>query len=104
MSDGFHHVSEIMKDISSTGSNDFSKLRYWKMIEQQPNTDTKKKTSGFWKVTEFGKLFVNMKVTVPKYALIYNKKKFGFSDEQVSIIQALGKEFNYQELMSNVVS
>jgi len=98
---GFNHVSDIMKDISQTGSNDFSKLKYWGFIEQAKNNDPTKKNSGYWKIKKQGILFAKNEINVPKYAEIYNTKLISFSAEQTNIIDSLGNKFNYSELMSN---
>lgn len=101
LKDEWNHVSDIAKGISDTGTNDFSKLRNWLLIEQKKNEDSKKKTSGFWKITPLGRLFVEGKVTVPSFVNIYNTKKYGESTEMITIEDALGVKFNYQKLMNN---
>jgi len=93
------HVRDIVKGISDTGTNDFSKLKYWGMIEEQENTDTRKRNSGYWKLTHKGELFVVGRETVPSHAHIYNTRLMGWSDTQISIRQALGNQFDYEELM-----
>jgi len=99
--EGFNHVSKIQESISTTGTNDFSKLLHWNMVEQQSNEDPARKTSGNWRITQKGKDFVNMKISVPKYCKIYNTKKLGMSLDQISISESLGNKFNYQKLMNN---
>ncbi len=96
---GYHHVRDIIKGISSTGTNDFSKLRYYGLIQEQCNTDSTKRTSGNWKITPKGELFVLNKISLPKYVFIYNANIEGFSEEFVTIEQALDNKFNYNELM-----
>ena len=71
------------------------------MIERQVNEDTSKKTSGMYKITELGKVFVNMKVSVPKSVHIYNARKYGESTEMITIVDALGTKFDYEKLMNN---
>ena len=41
---------------------------------------------------------------VPSHAELYDNRLLGFSDEQISIHDALGKRFNYTELMSAQVT
>ena len=100
--DDFNHVKEICKGISDTGTNDFSKLLYWGLITQKPNEDETKRTSGYWKITDKGAAFVDGRIVVEKYALVYNQKVWGFSDDTASIQDALGTKFNYNELMKNI--
>ena len=100
LGEGAHHVREITKGISETGTNDFSKLLHWGMIQPVQNVDTSKRTSGYWSITDRGKMFVNGELAnVPKYVKIYNGQRIGFSEEKTTIIMALGNKFNYQELM-----
>lgn len=89
-------------EIKVKGDGDFAKLLYWNLIEEMPKneTDTHKRTSGFWRITPLGKDFVENKIKISKYALVYNSKLLGFEGEQTSIIECLGKDFNYQELIS----
>ena len=97
----FNHVREIVKGISETGTNDFSKLAYWGLIDEMSNDSLAKRTSGFWRITPKGRQFVERKITVNQYALIYNRLCEGFSVETINISEALGKKFNYNELMTN---
>lgn len=102
LSDGkthFHHVSAIMTKISPTGSNDFHKLRYYDFIREQVNSDPKKKTFGYWRITQKGIDFVMNKSTVKEYMLIYNTKLKGMEGEEIDIKKALGNKFNYSQLM-----
>jgi tRNA(His) 5'-end guanylyltransferase len=101
LQNGYNHVREIVKGISDTGTNDFSKLKYWGLIEEMNNDDLDKKTSGYWRLTKQGLLFAKNQINVPKYAEIYNTKLIGFSAEQTNIIDSLGTKFNYNELMQN---
>tara|TARA_R110000772_G_scaffold74129_2_gene161590 strand:+ start:549 stop:1004 length:456 start_codon:yes stop_codon:yes gene_type:complete len=96
---GFHHVKEIIKGISDTGTNDFSKLKYYGFIAEEINVETQKRTSGNWKITQTGIDFVLRNITVHSYVLLYNGKMQGFSGEQINIETALGNRFNYAELM-----
>lgn len=96
---GYNHVSKICKDISNTGTHDFSKLTYWGLIQEQVNTDTKKRTSGNWKITEKGCQYVEKRITMPSHVFVYNSKKQGFSETMTTITKSLGVKFNYSELM-----
>jgi hypothetical protein len=99
LDNGWHHVGELAKGISDTGSNDFSKLAYWKLIEEKTKTNDEKKNSGYWKITEKGINFVENKITLQSHVFIYNTKFLGFNEKKISIIEALGNKFNYTELM-----
>lgn len=96
----FVHTS-LLLDRGNTSVGDFSKAKHWGLIVEKPNGDnTSKKTSGFWKLTELGDAFVMNKVHIRQHAHVFNDELFGFSGENVNIIDCLsGKGFNYYELM-----
>ena len=100
LGEGYHHVSDIMSAISPSGSSDFSKLRYYGFIEQKINDKTSKHTSGLWKIKEAGVDFVLNKTSYQKYFYVFNKKCLKFEGEYVSIVDGLGENFHYQELMN----
>lgn len=96
----YNHVKDIVQGISDTGTNDFSKMKYWGLIEEQSNDDNGKKNSGYWAITQKGEEFVNMRLEIPSHAFVYNSTLQGFSNGYTNIIQALGNKFNYKELMN----
>ena len=93
--DQFYHISNFR----NLHGGDISKLRYWGLVEERTNEDDTKRTSGYWRITDKGRRFALGKITVPKYAYIYNSELHGFSEQHQSIIDALGEKFNYPELM-----
>lgn len=96
------HAKNVIMGGSSTG--DFAKFEYWGMIQrqnQQPGTDNKK-TSGLWRITPSGEQFVLRQITAPKYAVIYNAQLLELAGDEVTIADALGTSFNYNELMQAV--
>lgn len=80
---------------------DFAKLLAWDLIQQMGNSDKTKSSSGYWAITEKGKLFVQDRITRPKFVYSYNAKFLGFDGPEISIKEALTEQFNYDELMSN---
>lgn len=96
---GYYHITQIEKGIKKSGGGDFAKLHVFGLIVDRQNTDTKKRTSGMWAITDKGRAFVAGTTTVPKYARIFNRKYYDVSKELVTIKDMLGSEFNYQELM-----
>ena len=99
--DRYYHVSEIGDrfDPSRPLSGDFAKLEHWGLIEQLPNTDDAKRTSGKWRPTKEGIRFVYNEITVPTYCYLFDGEDFGFSDERCTMIDALNNKFDYSELM-----
>ena len=81
-------------------SKSLATLHHWELLERQPNVDPDKKGSGFWRLTQKGRDFVRHKITVPKYAFVFDNKLIKFSRQHTNVIAALGKKFSYQELMS----
>ena len=97
---GYHHIREIESQERSHGG-DFGKMVYWGLIVQLENNDTKKRTSGMWAITDKGKRFVRGLIAVPQKVLIFNAKYFGYDGPNITIEMALGKHFDYAELMAD---
>lgn len=76
-----------------------SLLPFWGLIECRPNDDPEKRHSGVWRPTTKGYDFVEGKVGVPRVAVVYNNRLERLEGDEVHIRQALGKRFNYEELM-----
>jgi hypothetical protein len=86
---------------------EISKLLYWGLVEEMTKpTDEKKKskTSGYWKITPKGVEFVTFCISIPKHIFIFDAKLLAFSDETTTIVDALGSNFNYQELINGVIT
>lgn len=84
------------------GPADFTKLKHWEFIESKPNTDTQKKCSGQYRVTEKGERFLFNGLTVPTQVIVYNDKVIGFAGRNFTakdIVEEGGK-FDYQKLMA----
>ena len=105
------HVPSYLSQMSTIGSavrgGDFAKLRYWGLLEAKQDDrkakDKRKdgsKRTGFYRMTEKGHQFVKGETKIPKVALVYNGKHFGFAPGEASIQECLGKEFNYSDLMA----
>jgi hypothetical protein len=84
-------------------SREEGKLAYWGLVEEEKVLRPDGGRTGYWRVTRLGELFVLNKCTVPKYARIFKGELVSLdSDEQVSIVDALGTKFNYAEMMAGV--
>lgn len=85
------------------GGGDYAKLRYWGLIEKSPhNPDPKKKSSGLWRLSTTGRDFALNRVTINSTCYYSHPpgEILGFEPDQVSIVDALGKHFDYSSLMS----
>lgn len=100
----FHHVSKYAE--AGDGyprAPHFAELRFWGLIEAMPKSEdnTKKKSSGFWKITDKGRQFVEGEIQLHSRILVYNNKFQGYSSksEPITIRKAFDNEFDYDELM-----
>ncbi len=108
--DPWVHVPSYLVEASSANirraaaiRGDWAKLKYWGLIEE---LDTKRedgsKRAGYYRITERGKGFVLGNFKVPPYIFLYNEKVLDrpvAADEWITIGEALGKKFDYTELM-----
>ena len=82
---------------------EFAQLAHWGLIEEKPNEDDgTKRTSGYWHITLRGVNFVKGSTRVASHVYTFNGKRLGFSETSTDIHEALGKKFNYSELMGRV--
>lgn len=90
------HVMSEVKPING----DYAKMRFWGLLEEkgdQPTKDTK--SSGYWRVTTSGILFLKGRIRVPEKVFIFDNKKWGQTNATVNIAEALKNKFSYSELM-----
>lgn len=83
-------------------SRENAKLIYWGMVEQKPKEadNTSKRTSGLWKPTPRGVAFVHGRYSAPSYKFLYKNEVIFEDGELATIVDALGDDFNYGDLMS----
>ena len=92
---GWIHVSLI-----GARSREEGKLAYWGLVEEQNGTGLHGGRPGYWRVTQRGVDFLTNQTSVQKYALVYNGHVRGFEGGPVTIKDALGTKFDYQDLMA----
>lgn len=78
---------------------DYAKLQYWGLIESRQTDDPSKRTSGLWRPTKDGIEFAHRRRSVPASVYVYNNQVHEREPRYISIEDALGEHFNYQELM-----
>jgi hypothetical protein len=78
---------------------DVPKLRYWKLLEEDPVKREDGGRGGWWRVTPTGEQFIRTRLTLPKVCRVYDNKVLSRKGPDVSIVDCLGKRFNYRELM-----
>jgi len=79
---------------------DTCKMVYWELIEEESSRRADGGRAGYWAVTPKGRDWILGNITVPQYARIYNGRCQGLTGNERTIVQALGKKFNYRELMN----
>lgn len=76
-------------------------LAWWGLITQDDARRDDGGQSGWWRITPLGEKFVRQQVLVGKYMRIYDGRPLGLGHGGgVSIKDALGKKFNYADLMA----
>ena len=94
------HVEDTLRSHKDHSGHDWALLRHWGLIEEhQVEPRHGGKTQGEWRITAHGLAFVRNDTKVSKHILIFNNKLQGFGSGTTNIIEALGSNFNYYELM-----
>lgn len=78
---------------------DHAKTIWWGLLERKPTEDEGKKHSGFYRLTEKGRAFVERRHRIRPYAVEYMSEVEYFTGEPIYIDDALTARFDYAELM-----
>jgi hypothetical protein len=83
---------------------DWAKMKLWGLIEEKPGTrDDGSPRVGYYRMTDLGRRFARREVKVPAHVYIYNGEPLRrMVSEEISIDDALGTDFNYDEIMKEV--
>ena len=110
--DEWVHVLDFMGTLNlkpklgtALGSGDYAKLRYWGLLEPYGSVrDDGSPRVGWWRITEDGKRFVRGELRVASHAVVFNDQLIALDGEKtVGIRDALGKKFDYDELMAGTL-
>lgn len=82
-------------------THEVSQASWWNLIQEEKISRADGGRAGWWKLTPTGVAFVENKIAVPEYALIYDSRLVKLEGDSKSIEDALGKNFNYFELMTS---
>ena len=98
-------VAEMVSDNPRRAAavrGDWAKLKFWGLLEEKPDVrDDGSPRVGYWKLTPLGKQFVARQVKVPSHVYLYNGEPLQRTVEtMITIDDALGTEFSYDEIMS----
>ena len=89
--------------MAPTRGGDYAKTTHWQLAENRISNDKTLRSSGLWRPTAKGIDFVQNRIRVPSHVELYDNLVLGFSDETIGIVEALGKRFDYYELMNSPV-
>lgn len=78
---------------------DYAYLAHWGLVEQKPGNEPGKRGSAHWKPMPKAFLFLRRRGLAPSHIHMLCGQFLGFSEELVSVDDALGQKFNYDELM-----
>lgn len=82
---------------------DYTKFKYWGFLEKKKEIrDDGSNRNGMWRITNEGIAFVGGGIRARKWYGVYNDKVYGQSEELITIKEALGKKFNYDEVMGGI--
>lgn len=98
---GWVNVKGFLREHNFQNNHDWTLLSYWGFIVERENTDPQKKSSGEWRMTDKGRDFVRRNLRAPSHIKIYNNEFLGFDGTEITILEALGKRFDYRELMKS---
>lgn len=96
----FVKVEEFLLKHGYQRCGDFSYARFYGFLEPlKENRLDGSKRNGFYRLTAYGRLFVEGKEKVPAKFKILHNTLTGFEGDNISIQQSLGEKFNYNQLM-----
>lgn len=97
----FVKVEDFLIKNGYSRCGDFSYLRHYGFIEAFKGVRSDGSTkNGFYRITGVGRLFVEGKETTKEKFLIQNNKLLGFDGKDITIHDALGIKFDYNQLMN----
>jgi hypothetical protein len=88
--------------IDPTRGGDVAKMAFWGLIEEERAVRADGGRAGFWRVTRRGEDWIQGKVTIPKYARVYDNRLLSISGPATSINDALGDFFRLDDLMEGI--
>ena len=84
------------------GGGEFAKLAHWGLIEERLIPSTRGgRTSGIWRPTDKGVSFARNEIAIASHVTLYDNHIVGISNTSITIRQALGEHFDFQELWGN---
>jgi hypothetical protein len=80
-------------------SRELAKLAHWGLIEEKLQASERgARTSGVWRPTDDGIEFAYGRLRLSAYVTLYDNTVQGFSEEMITVHQALANHFDFDEL------
>ena len=86
-----------------TWPSGYPKLVWWGSAEKHPGKSDDGNSNGMYRLTKKGALFAKNKTKVSSHAVEYMSVVEEFVGDEINIIDALGKKFDYNELMQGIL-
>lgn len=83
-------------------THEISQLVWWGLVEEERVLRADGGRAGWWRLTDEGEDFARGRITLPKYARVYDHRCLSLVGDLVSIREALGSRFDYSELMEGL--
>ena len=99
----FVYMPPKLKEIGGTASQGgYGNLgQHWELVDRKTGRREDGSTRiGFWRLNDDGRAFVLGDLLVPKHAHIYDNRVFDFDGPPWSIYDALGEDFDYNDVMN----
>lgn len=96
------HVSKLIPK-GMSGSGDFTKAKYWALIEENPADWDMPHRSGNYKLTSAGVGFVRNETPIMEVARVFDDEVLGYEGRSVYIREAVQRKFNYDDLMEGLL-
>ena len=80
---------------------DFAKMTHWGLIEEEGSLRDDGGRAGWWRLTTAAEEWIEQRSSMLKYARIYDGRSLGLTGPPLTIVEALGKNFDYSELMAS---
>lgn len=100
--DSWVYVPELLRGIEGAASQggDWAKLAHWDLVEfkDEQRSDGSRR-NGLAKITNQGIRFVEGRLSVRKYAFLYNNEMIKMDGPSINIVQALRRPFDYRDIV-----
>lgn len=96
---GWFKATDVLMEAGAQRA-DYDKLVLWDLLERGDEKKDDGNSAGMFRLTGDGIGFVEGTVVVASHVLIYNGRMLAFSEEDIGIRDALGRKFDYSELMN----